>query len=71
MPMPYASTVIGVLEAAMRLVETCCHLPETSPALQKLREAVQEVTAELEVISRKEPHSEFSSAGPDFYEKHG
>ena len=53
--MPYASTVIGVLKAALRLVETCCHIPETSPALQKLREAVHEVTAELEVIAKKEP----------------
>jgi len=35
MPTPYASTVIGVLKAAMRLVETCCHLPETSPALKE------------------------------------
>jgi len=71
MPTPYASTVIGVLKAAMRLVESCCHLPETSPALHKLREAVNEVTAELEVIASKEPHWEFSSPGADFYEKEG
>lgn len=56
--MPYASTVIGVLKAALRLVETCCHISESSPALQKLREAVHEVTAELEVIATKEPHNE-------------
>ena len=65
--MPYASTVIGVLKAALRLVETCCHIPESSPALQKLREAVHEVTAELEVIAKKEPPHEFKSADRDFF----
>jgi hypothetical protein len=58
MTMPYASTVIGVLNAALRLVDSCCHIPETSPALHKLREAVHEVTAELELIAKKEPHHE-------------
>jgi hypothetical protein len=72
MPMPYASTVIGVLKAALRLVESCCYISESSPALQKLREAVHEVTAELEVIARKEPRSELvQPAGEDFYEKRG
>jgi hypothetical protein len=55
---PYASTVIGVLKATLRLVETCCHIPETSPALKKLREGVHEVTAELEVTAKREPHHE-------------
>ena len=67
LPTPYASTVIGVLKAAMRLVEGCCHLPETSPALHKLREAVQEVTAELEVIARNEANSEFHTVAENFY----
>jgi hypothetical protein len=72
MSVPYASTVIGVLKAALRLVETCCHLPENSPALEKLREAVREVTAELEVVAKKEPRSELvSAAGEDFYQKQG
>jgi hypothetical protein len=66
--MPYASTVIGVLKAALRLVETCCHIPETSPSLQKLREAVHEVTAELEVIAKKEPsHDAVLPAHGNFY----
>jgi hypothetical protein len=42
---------IGVLKAALRLVESCRHIPENSPALQKLRDAVYEVTAELEVVA--------------------
>jgi hypothetical protein len=68
MTMPYASTVIGVLKAAFRLGETCCHLPETSPAPQKLREAVHEVTAELEVIAKKEPsHEAVLPANGNFY----
>ncbi|HXS75663.1 MAG TPA: hypothetical protein VN753_05750 [Terracidiphilus sp.] len=72
MSMPYASTVIGVLKASLRLVESCCHIPETSPALQKLREAVHDVTAELEVVARKEPRSELvQPAGEDFYQKQG
>ena len=65
--MPYASTVISVLKAALRLVETCCHIPETSPALAKLREAVHEVTAELEVAAKREPHHDFKSADGNFY----
>ena len=66
--MPYASTVIGVLKAALRLVETCCHIPETSPALQRLREAVHEVTTELEVIAKKEPpHQAVLPADGNFY----
>jgi hypothetical protein len=56
--MPYASTVIGVLKATLHLVENCCHIPETSPALQKLHEAVHEVATELEVIAKKETRSE-------------
>jgi hypothetical protein len=54
--LPYARTVIGVLNATLRLVETCGHIPESTPALQKLREAVHEVRAELEVIAKREPH---------------
>jgi hypothetical protein len=65
--MPYASTVIGVLNAALRLVDTCCHIPETSLALQKLRESVREVTAELELIAKKEPHHEFKAADGNFF----
>jgi hypothetical protein len=65
---PYASTVIGVLKAALRLVDSCCHVPVTSPALEKLREAVHEVTAELEVIAKKEPHYEaLRPADGNFY----
>jgi len=68
MVMPYASTVIGAPRAALRLVETCCHIPETSPSLQKLREAVHEVTAELEVIAKKEPGRDaFLPADGNFY----
>jgi hypothetical protein len=66
--MPYASTVMGVLKAALHLVETCCHISEASPALQKLREAVHEVTAELEVIAKKEPqHEQLKPADERFY----
>ena len=68
MTMPYPSTVIGVLKAALRLVETSSHIPESSPALQKLREAVLEVTAELEVDAKKEPHYDFKAADGDFYQ---
>ena len=72
MALPYASTVIGVLKAALRLVETSCHIPESSPALQKLREAVHEVTAELDVIAKREPHSEsVHTADENFYKMRG
>jgi len=68
MTMPYPSTVIGVLKAALRLVETCSHIPESSPALQMLREAVPEVTAELELVAKREPHHEVVlPADEDFY----
>jgi len=68
MPMPYASTVIGVLNSALRLAETCRHIPETSPALQKLREAVYEVSAELEVAAKREPQTKMvRAADGDFY----
>jgi|KBSMisStandDraft_5_1062788.scaffolds.fasta_scaffold1077851_1 hypothetical protein len=72
MPLPYASTVIGVLKATLRLVEDCCHLPASSPALQKLQDAIHEVSAELEVVARKEPRAEVvQPAGEDFYTKQG
>jgi len=66
--MPYASTVIGVLKAALRLTETCCHIPETSTALQRLRKPFHEVTAELELAAKREPHQDdIKPADVNFY----
>jgi len=70
MPSPFASTVIGVLNSALRLVENCCHIPANSPALKKLRQAVHEVTAELEVAANNEAHFDpVSPASEDFYRR--
>ena len=70
MAMPYANTVIGVLKAALRLVESCSHIPRAVRRCENLREAVYEVTAELEVVARKEPRSELvAHAGENFCQK--
>jgi hypothetical protein len=70
MGLPYASTVISALRAALRIVENCGHLK--SDTLQSFRESVATVVAELEEVAKKEPHAEIvQPAGEDFYQKRG
>jgi len=70
MLLPYASTLISVVKAALKLVESSGHLPESSPALHQMREAVRAVTAELAPVARNETHHDpIHAAAEDFYQR--
>ena len=58
MGLPYASTVINVLQVSLRLVATSEYVPEDCPALQKYREAVEALVAELEKAAKLERPAE-------------
>ncbi len=65
--MPYARTVISVLQTTLSLVESCGHLPGDSSALAKLREGVEQTIAELESVAKRDPRSEFQAADENFF----
>lgn len=50
-----ASSVISLARTLLRTLERSSELPTDSPALQKLREAVNEIALELEPAAKKEP----------------
>ena len=63
-----ASTLISIAKTMFRTLECSSKLPVSSPALQKLREAVAEVARELEPAAKKEP--KFAPrTGPDLYSR--
>jgi hypothetical protein len=63
-----ASSLISIARATLRTLERSSELPVDSPALQKLREAVAEIVAELEPAAKKEPKFELRT-GPDLYSR--
>lgn len=64
--MPYASTLISVLRATLKTMERSPEVPPDSPALQRLRDGVEAMVAELEPAATKEPKFELRT-GPDLY----
>lgn len=66
--MPYASTLISVLQATLRTMERSPEVARDSPSLQRLRDAVEAMVAELEPAANKEPKFEIRT-GPDLYTK--
>jgi len=71
--MPYARTVITLLQGTLTLVEKSAHhLPKESAALSRFRVAIDELVGELEVAAKCEAHSELiQPANEDFYRKSG
>ena len=69
---PFASTLVGVLQGTLDLVEKSGHVPEQSPALQNFRTAVERLVRELEDTAKREPHIEFVQLGDEnISQKHG
>lgn len=67
--MPCASTLIRLLLATLRTVEHSSHVSPGSRAIQKLRDGVEAMIAELESAARVEPRRHLSfSTGADLYQ---
>lgn len=54
MPSPFPSTVIGILQGALHLVESSGLVAENSAALSNLRKAVAEIESELKPLAALE-----------------
>ena len=67
---PFPSTVIGILNGALRVAENSRLLSENSPALLKMREGIAAVIAELQPIAALEERTQVlvCKTGPDLYQ---
>lgn len=63
-----ASSLISIAQTLLQTLQRSSALPVDSPALQKLREGVAEVVAELEPAAKKEPKFE-PRMGADLYSR--
>jgi len=69
---PFASTLVGVLQGTLDLVEKSEHVPDDSQALKDFRTAVEGLVRELEDTAKREPHIEFVQLGDEnISQKHG
>src|SRR5579872_2726005 len=66
---PYPSSIIGILQVVLRVLEKSSSIPQQSPALIKIREGVAAMVVELEPLARLEPHAGTfrPKTGPDLY----